>query len=442
MKQSSNTIKLKIVGMSCVNCENKIESALKNTNGIKEVNVSYVNEIAKVTYDTNTISLKKIILIIENLGYKTIHENEIKKNYGDSNIIGAVIIIFALFVIAKYFGFLNMFYVFPEVEAGMSYGMLFLIGIFTSFHCLAMCGGISLSQCIPQSTQGLKGAKLSTLKPSALYNLGRVISYTLIGGIVGAIGSVISFSGNAKGIVQIVASLFMIIMGLNMLNIAPWLKKFNPRMPKFFSKKINKTKSSKVPFFVGLLNGLMPCGPLQAMQIYALSTQDPIKGALSMFIFSIGTVPLMFGLGALSTFLSQRFTKKIMSVGAVLVIILGISMLNSGLSLSGLSSTVISSNNNINKAVVKDGIQVVNTSLSPGRYEEITVKVGMPVKWTINAEKGAINGCNYIFLIPEYGIEKKFQIGDNVIEFTPTKAGTFSYSCWMGMIRSKITVIE
>ena len=77
----------------------------------------------------------------------------------------------------------------------------------------------------------------------------------------------------------------MVIMGINMLGIFPWLRKFTPRMPKAFAKPIGREKArSKSPLIVGLLNGLMPCGPLQAMQVYALSTGSPFAGALSMML--------------------------------------------------------------------------------------------------------------------------------------------------------------
>lgn len=89
---------------------------------------------------------------------------------------------------------------------------------------------------------------------------------------------------------------------------------------------------------MGMLNGLMPCGPLQAMQLYALSTGSFAQGALSMFVFSLGTVPLMFGLGALSSFLSARFTGVMLKASGAMVIFLGVVMLNNGLSLYGLDS--------------------------------------------------------------------------------------------------------
>jgi len=154
----------------------------------------------------------------------------------------------------------------------------------------------------------------------------------------------------------------------------------------------------------------------------------------------------MFGLGALSSILSGKFTHKMLKVSAVLVIVLGVVMANRGLALSGITlpSAPFGENNSQKSgvAVVKDGIQIVTTELSPGKYEPITVQKGIPVKWTIRAEKKDINGCNNEIIIPKFNTSKKLEPGDNIIEFTPTETGTFAYSCWMGMIRSKITVVE
>lgn len=98
------------------------------------------------------------------------------------------------------FGFLNIFNVFPTANENASYGMLFIIGLFTFLHCVSMCGGVNLSQCLNNNITNDKG-KLSTVKPTFLYNSGRVISYTIFGGIVGGIGSIISFSGWIQGLI-------------------------------------------------------------------------------------------------------------------------------------------------------------------------------------------------------------------------------------------------
>lgn len=93
------------------------------------------------------------------------------------------------------------------------------------------------------------------------------------------------------------------------------------------------------PLLIGILNGFMPCGPLQAMQLYALGTGGFIQGALSMFAFSIGTVPLMLTFGTVSTFITKRFSKYMVRASAVLIVALSIVMITRGLSLSGIIFT-------------------------------------------------------------------------------------------------------
>lgn len=479
MQMSSNliTIALYIDNMTCVNCENVIERTLSETAGITNVKASYSKGTVALTYDNAIINEKRIAEILEKENYYVKNQNFDQKKYlakessnsdtaynvadskqnhhgkapapaqgqNSSNLIGIVIILFAIYLVAKRFGLINIFNEFPVAKEGMGYGMLFLIGLLTSVHCVAMCGGICLSQCVPQK-EGSITSRFIAVRPSLLYNLGRVISYTVIGGIVGAIGSVVSFSGAMKGLVQILAGVFMVIMGLNMLNIFPWLRKFNPRMPKIFAKKIYAKRQSNSPLFIGILNGLMPCGPLQAMQLYALSTGSPFKGAFAMFLFSIGTVPLMFAFGALSSFLSKKFTAKMMSVSAVLVIFLGIFMFNNGMGLSGFVlpsfPSSASSAQKAKIATLEGDVQLVTSGITSGSYEPIIVQKGIPVKWTIQAENGEINGCNNSINVPKYNLQKRLTVGDNVIEFTPTESETVSFSCWMGMIRSKITVVD
>jgi sulfite exporter TauE/SafE/copper chaperone CopZ len=439
-----------------------IENKLSKLEGIQSIDVSYVTSLLKVTFDSDKVSLNDMKQVIEKLDYKVLGEpnskastnskkTQLKGNITDtermplSQLISIGIIILAVYLIIKQTIGFNFI---PEVNPNTSFSVLFIIGMITSLHCVAMCGGINLSQSISNVQNEKEKSKFSKFKPSLLYNFGRVISYTVIGGIVGALGSVVSISGTGKAFVSIIAGAFMVIMGLNLMNMFPSLRKFNPRMPKIFARKINKGKMNKGPLVVGMLNGLMPCGPLQAMQIYALSTGSFYAGALSMFLFSLGTVPLMFGFGAISSMLTAKFTKKMMNVSALLVIVLGVVMVNRGLGLSGFSIQSLTGNligggsQATNVATINGNIQEITTTLQSGSYEPISVKKGIPVKWTIQADANNLNGCNNAIVVPKYGIEKKLSAGQNVIEFTPKESGTFGYSCWMGMIRSDITVTD
>ncbi|MDR1914828.1 MAG: sulfite exporter TauE/SafE family protein [Clostridiales bacterium] len=490
------TKRLRISGMTCVNCQRKIEKKLRGTAGVTDAKVSYKAGSAEVTYDSDIITVRNIVYIIEKLDYHVLSKHE-RQTPNTGRVIGILIIIASLYMVLQHFGILNLLAPGQLAETNMGYGMLFVIGLVTSVHCVAMCGGINLSQCIPRG----HSEQNSILRPTFLYNLGRVISYTVVGFIVGALGSVITFSNTTQGILKLIAGLFMVIMGINMLGIFPWLRKLNPSMPKIFSSKINRAKRGSErmsqnlrPLVVGLLNGLMPCGPLQAMQIYALSTGSPVEGAISMFVFSVGTVPLMFALGAVSSGLGKKFTRQVMTAGAVLVVVLGLSMLTQGLNLSGHSFNVgagiASSNipsaenknsnynnennadedsnnwnipqtdtdkdnndiemdndedNDDSNAVIEapvNAYQLVNSTLSSRGYPNIVVQAGTPVKWIIDAPQDSITGCNGRMIIQEYGLEHTFEAGENVIEFNPMEPGEYMYTCWMGMIRGLIKVTE
>jgi sulfite exporter TauE/SafE/copper chaperone CopZ/plastocyanin domain-containing protein len=487
-KQSVQKRSFFIGGMYCVHCQNTIEKELKKTVGIQYVKVNYHTTAAAVIYDTAKTNFDKISAIIESLGYKTLDGKgkTVLQNKTVLQIVGTLVIVLALFMLMRAFGTSKLAAVFPLAQEGMSYGTLLIIGFLTSVHCIAMCGGINLSQTLRGNREWGVGSgewekrksastnTYSMLLPSILYNGGRLVSYTAVGVLVGALGSVITLSGRFKGAVQLIAGIFMVIMGINMLGLFPLLRRFIPQMPaKFheslasiFTKKTDEQKTGRGPLVVGFLNGFMPCGPLQAMQIYALSSGSPVRGGISMFLFCIGTIPLMFALGAASSALSgvkgQIFSRRVMQIGAILVAVLGLVMFSTGWSLSGFTSpldkiTSFKSDDapksnapqvrrqvqtgNTSIPVIQNGVQIVNSTLQPGRYPAITVQQGIPVRWTINAPPGSINGCNNRMIIHEYGIQHAFKQGDNLIEFLPEKTGKFRYSCWMGMINSVIMVI-
>jgi sulfite exporter TauE/SafE/copper chaperone CopZ len=495
-----------IGGMTCINCQTRVQKALEKVEGVDAVRVSYADTVAHITYDNTKVGRKKLGRALQDAGYRMLDKPE--KTIEGRQFAALVVIVVAAFLILNALGLNTLTGSFPLAEQGMGFAMLFVIGLLTSVHCVAMCGGINLSQCIPAVTAAASNTreqqhtetgsqcvvlrrragrrasdspfsgKLAAARPSLTYNLGRVVSYTAVGALVGLLGSAITLNGSFKGAIQLVAGVFMVLMALSMLGIVPGLRHFALHLPAPLAKLVSSGNAGRRgPLIVGLLNGLMPCGPLQAMQLYALSTASPLEGALSMLAFSLGTVPLMFGLGLLSSVLTERFTKKIMLAGASLVMLLGLFMFANGWTLSNLPtaqdvSTIVgeavrgggttgaggngatggngtgATDSTTGGADAKDTgiladdgtVQVVKSTLTTRNYPAIKVSAGVPVRWEIEAPKGTITGCNNTFVVPEYGLEYAFHEGTNVIEFTPEKTGKFAYSCWMGMIRSTITV--
>lgn len=420
-----------VKGMTCKSCEKTIENQLKNEEGIKRVKAYLRDGKVEVEYDKNLIEIDEIKRKVIEEGYE-ITTGKVKDTVINRENLGVFLNLFVIiligYLIVQHFSFFNFL---PEINGGMTLGMLFVAGLLTSFHCVAMCGGINISQC----STGVSMGKNSFA--SFLYNSGRVISYTLLGGIIGAAGGIFNFSNTAKASIMIAAGLFMVLMGIKLADLFPGLRKFNPKIPFINSSKSKSTN----PFVVGILNGFMPCGPLQAMQLYALGTGSFLMGALSMFVFSIGTFPLMFGLGFLSSLINKKNNRKIMIASGVIVLFLGLVMVTRGMGLTGVN---VGGATGANKVVadISKGKQIVRTKLTSSGYEPISVQKGIPVRWIINAEAYAINGCNKTIVIPEYKITKELVPGENIIEFIPDKSGVFGYSCWMGMIRSSITVVD
>ena len=467
--------------MTCINCKKAIENGLGNITGVESVSVNYKTGKCEITIDTGLVGWKDIFNAIEDLGY-TIGNN---KKTDLINIVSIVVIIVSLYYFLEQTGLLNLLNFEKVADSTMGFGMLFVIGLMTSVHCIAMCGGINVSQCLSENK------KFSGLYP-VMYNLGRVVSYTVIGFVLGFAGMLFGTGENLgvssiiQGLIKSFAGIYMVIMGVNMLGFVPQIKRLTFHLPNFIGKF--RVKNSQ-PFVVGLLNGFMPCGPLQSIQLVALATGNPFTGGLSMFAFSLGTVPLMLGLGSLVSVLGKRFTDRMMTVGAVLVTVMGLAMVSQGASLTGmiksenlmvivvmLAFMCIVENINFNKRQVKtvslmiilfigiftsrftainyvsendessyhmeNGVQVVESQLASGKYPSIKVKKDVPVRWIINAPDGSINGCNYKIYINSYGIEHTFQKGENIIEFTPTKSESIGYSCWMGMIKGNINVVE
>ena len=566
-------ITLHISGMMCSACVARVERALTSVPGVSKARVSLASKTAKVAFDEAQASRADLVHAIEAAGYGV--SDEPQPGNSPAKIAAIALGAIAIWLIVSILGFDLSGTDFPLATSGMGYGMLFVVGVLTSFHCVAMCGGINISQCMPASAAGAgtaakprrKRSSFAALKPTLLYNAGRVASYTVIGTVVGALGATLSLSLAARSAIQLVAGVFMLLMALSMLGVVPGVATLGARakatMGKILPRRRNgagagsgagvteatSTANSATetdaateqptgapapkrprrilrgPLVVGLLSGFMPCGPLQAMQLYALGSGSALAGGASMLCFALGTVPLMLGLGAIAGSLSRHFARKAMTAGACVVMVMGLFMTANGWALAGLPSVQLpnagqalasalggsccssgsqaasgccasgsasqsgccasgsngdsansngssssgssssggnssgsssssnsngssSSNSSSSKksssgavATMGDGVQTIETSLSSG-YTPITVTVGTPVKWTISATKKTLTSCNRTIEIPEFEIEKTLSAGDNVIEFTPTKAGTFTYTCWMGMIRSTITVTE
>ena len=425
----------RISGMHCPHCETAILRAVHDLKGMENPRADHRAGTLSALWDDAVLPEAVLRDRIAEAGYTLAGQREampVRKRL--SALLAVLTALAALFVMVSLSplrGFLSRF---PTAKAGMGLGALFVVGLLTSLHCVTMCGGINLAQSAASAQAGL-GVSASNIR----YNLGRLVSYTLVGGIVGAVGSVFKLSNAAQAGIQLVAAIFMVLMALNLLDIGG-LRGVVPTLPAGLRTKL-MGKVSRSSLYIGLLNGLMPCGPLQAMQLYALSTGSWHMGALSMFCFCLSTVPLMLAFGLVSGKLNKRFARPMRVASGLLVLLMGMVMLSNGLNLAGLRLRLPGSAAP-DAALADANIQLVESELDWRGYPDITVQAGVPVHWNIHAEAEKITGCNNEMVIPALDLRVPLSEGDNIVEFTADAPGVIPYTCWMGMLRGTITIVD
>ena len=190
--------------MTCSSCEARIASALRKVDGVIEAEANLKGGTAMVAYEEDKVSVDSITG--GNREDRLYRQGQEERGGNDDSLGDRRRIDRRLY--DRDPG--RIVQCLPKVDASIGYGMLFVIGLLTSVHCVAMCGGIALSQSLgpaaaspaPVASAQTAAERLRRLGPGLLYNGGRIISYTIVGGIVGALGSAFSFSPIVKGIIS------------------------------------------------------------------------------------------------------------------------------------------------------------------------------------------------------------------------------------------------
>ena len=233
-------VTLGIRGMHCPNCEVLIERRIKSLPGVVAARANQHTgqvEIHSLTpLDTNHLQ-RALAEEGYSLGVKTASGQRGDKNTAKDYVeIGAaLVVLLGVVLVVQHFGWLPRGL---SVSENMSYGVVFLIGLVASVSsCIAVTGGLLVAVAAKYNDASGSPAGLQRLKPLIWFNAGRIISYTLLGGAVGALGSALKLSEEANGILTIVASVIMIVFGLQMLKLFPSLGRLLPKMPRLFGTK-------------------------------------------------------------------------------------------------------------------------------------------------------------------------------------------------------------
>ena len=351
----------------------------------------------------------------------------------------------------------------------------FVTGITTGgLSCLAVQGGLLASSLahqieqdyvasIPQThkrkhdeaSKQVAASRTSSALPIFLFLAAKLITYTLLGALLGWLGSYLSLSPVTRAMLMIAIGVFMVGNALRMFNVHPIFRYFSIEPPKFITRYIRKTAKGTdtfTPLFLGALTAFIPCGVTQAMMATALGTGNVAQGAALMFAFILGTSPVFFVVAYLATELGARLEKFFMRFVAVVVLMLGFVTINGGLNLLGSplsfnnltqgllpsSSSVSASDVSSTQAPVSEGQLTLNVQTNG--YFPQTLKAPANKSLTLNLITNQTYSCARDFVIPALNYYKLLPATGTVQVTIPAQAaGTrLFFTCSMGMYTGQI----
>ncbi len=442
------TTRVPIKGMHCRSCEMMIEDELLKIPGVKKAKVNHKKGIASI-FHKNELKNEDIEKAIRDAGYQVGIENQkplISKNINDYKDLGlAFLFLIVIYFVIRELGLFNLT-IKSSTNSYSSLLVVLLVGVTAGFStCMALIGGLVLGIASRFSETHPSATPQQKFKPHLIFNLGRVISFFILGGIIGYAGSLFQFSPVSLGILTLLVGVTMFIVGLQLTDIFPRFSKFKLTLPKNIAQLLgiqNHSKKEYSPgnaFVLGGMTFFLPCGFTQAMQLYAVSSGKFAIGALTMAVFALGTTPGLLGIGGLTSIIKGTFAKKFFKFAGLIVIFLAIFNIKNGYSLIGWDFFQSSSLNKKTSettdpnVTLKDGVQIVQMTQTSSGYQPntFTIKKDIPVRWVINSENPY--SCASSIMSSKLGIRKNLEAGENIIEFTPQETGQIRFSCSMGM---------
>lgn len=447
---------LPIKGMHCRSCEMLIEEQLKEVPNVKHVSVSLKDKQAEVI-SSHALDPEALKVAVAAAGYEIGIDDKKEwfvrdtKEYMDLAV--ALAILFVLYLLAKELGLTNLSFS-GSTGTPKSLLVVFVIGLTAGVStCMALVGGLVLGIAARHAEKHPEATRFQNFRPHIYFNLGRILSYFVLGGLIGWVGKVFQLSGSALGILTMGVGIAMLILGVQLTQVSPRISDFSLSMPsgvaRFFGirKHHEKEYSHGNSMLVGALTFFLPCGFTQAMQLYAMSTGSFLSGALIMSVFALGTAPGLLGIGGLTSAIRGGFARAFYKFAGVLVISLSFFNIANGYNLTGWTlpsidvgktTTTIQDPN----VTIENGVQMVRMTQTSYGYSpnQFTIRKGIPVKWIIDSQDSY--SCASSILSPKIGVRKFLSEGENVIDFTPQETGTIKFTCSMGMYQGTFNVVD
>lgn len=355
----------------------------------------------------------------------------------------------------------------------MNLFVAFLTGLTTGgLSCLAVQGGLLASSLAAQLEKDLSSQAANRKSPKLaqsiiLFLVSKLFVYTLLGALLGFLGSFVQLSPAMRAVLLFAIGVFMLGNALRMLNVHPIFRYFAFEPPAFLTRFIRrKSKNGDqifTPVFLGALTVFIPCGVTQAMMALAIASSSAAQGAALMFAFTLGTSPVFFAVTFFASRLGARLEGAFMRVVAVVILILGLVSIESGVNLIGSpvsASRIIRNIQNSQTANIaatpgtpltgagpfqptvtldtQEG--VVNLLVINSGYSPAVLHVSGDEPFTLNLVTNKTLSCSRAFVIPALNIQKILPETGTVSLSIPAqpKGSVLQFACSMGMYSGEI----
>ncbi len=449
--------KLEVSGMTCGSCEVILERKIKQIRGVGRVHAVRgrgeitVTSHQDITDDQFRDAISDGTYSLVSVNGKRFHVTTKSDGRTLSDwIIGITLLIagYALYLFLREKTAIEQF---MNIQEGMGLGVVFGLGVVASVStCIAVTGGLVLGVSAAHARRNGTTQGIAKFVPHIYFNMGRVASYTLLGAVIGGLGSLFTISPFGQGIITLIAGGMLILLGgyiTGIFRMTPSVK----ILPKKITHAIHDMTERGTGITAAILGAItffLPCGFTQALQLFVVSRGDALQGGLIMGVFALGTTPVLFGLGSVTNVVKGEVKKHLLTMAGLVTILFGIGALMNARPLLGIQMPSLRSSevyeNGQNVAEVRNGKQYIEMTIDYIEYRphQFVVQKGVPVEWKIDATNAA--GCMTSLVSSGLGVNQYLGRGVTTVRFTPTRVGNFPFSCSMGMgtYGAKIQVIE
>ena len=446
-----------VAGMTCRACEVRIQRHVGRLPGVERVTASAVHGrvVVESTGPVNAASIEKAI---NDAGYEIGRTPWVETNprVWMTAAAGALIVA-VVAVLIRVTGLADVASGAGDLASG---GLLvaLLLGLTAGVStCMALVGGLLLALTAAfearRAADGDTTSGLATrLRPALVFMGGRIVGYGILGAALGALGASVAMPPMLTAVLMVAVGVLMSLLGARLTGLSPRLATWSPTLPMGLGRRLGLETGSTAAYSdvraagLGAASFFLPCGFTQAVQVYALSTGNPLTAGAIMAVFAIGTAPGLLALAGLPLVIPTAFRPTLLRLVGVVVIVFALVNVSAGLRLAGVSvpgvgaSQPVAAADQSGSGVTAGGAQTLVTyqdvdGYSPGN---VAIAAGIPTHWTI--ESKSVQTCAAFLVVPGLDIQVRLHKGTNTIELPAMPAGTLAYSCSMGMYGGQITI--